>query len=86
MKSIDNIFAAYFNSEGWHAIYKKYGAATLARENYRWKRIMMKRFGPNRKMSMRIEMQRPREDFLLGRIKKYEWKGGTIEVPFSGRK
>lgn len=56
----------YFEDEGWHRLYKKYGSL-LSRENYRWKRKVMKRFGPNRAMNMRALI---RSDYaLLGKSK-----------------
>jgi hypothetical protein len=78
----------HFNpsSEGWHAIYKHYGGAVLARENYRWKRKIMARFGPNRAMESRISWHRQMnapsmfDNPIFKGLKP--WKGGSIEVPF----
>lgn len=68
--TVADILRAYWSNEGRHRLYKKYGYKVLQRDNYRWKRKIMKRFGPNRAMALRIEMKHPIEETFLYRFKR----------------
>lgn len=99
--TFQKLLNAHFNNEGWHAVYKKYGSV-LAKENYRWKRKVMKRFGPCRKCQFHGELMQNPVNTIMGRIglqvladeldaptpllKAKTWSGRPIPIIFGSPK
>ncbi len=84
VRELSALLKEHFQStdEGWHAIYKKYGWRVLARDNYKWKRKIMKRFGPNKAMQDRIMWRKQLTDnnYFLSKLPEYRLR--EVLIPF----